>query len=59
MSSDKHKTIFVSPDRSVEQRAQQKQLVIDLKKKTQAEPEKRHYIKGGQVCSVDIPVKSS
>ena len=55
--SEKHKSIFLSPDRSMEQRALQKQLVLDLKKKKQEEPNKRHYIKGAQLCSVDVPVK--
>ena len=56
-STDKYKTVFVAPDRSVEQRALQKQLVTDLKKKKKEEPNKRHYLKGGQICSQDITAK--
>ena len=55
--SENYKSIFISPDRSVEQRAQQKQLVLDLKEKCQLEPSRRHYISGGQIRSVDIPGK--
>jgi hypothetical protein len=55
--SDSYKSIFVVPDRSIEQRAQQKELVNGLKRKKAEEPNKRHYIKGGQVCSSDVPVK--
>ena len=54
--SEDYKHIFLSPDRSVEERALHKQLVLDLKKKKEEEPGKRHYIKGGQLCSVDLPV---
>ena len=55
--SDSYKSIFVVPDRSIEQRVQQKELVNGLKRKKAEEPNKRHYIKGGQVCSSDVPVK--
>ena len=51
--SELFKEVFISPDRSVEQRQQQKQLVLELKKKVDEEPNKRHYIKGGLLYSVD------
>jgi hypothetical protein len=53
--SEDFKHIFLSPDRSVEERALHKQLVMDLKKKKEEEPGKRHFIKGGQLCSVVPP----
>ena len=55
--SEAHKSIFVVPDRSIEHRAQHKELVIGLKKRREEEPNKRHYIKGGQIFSVDVPKK--
>ena len=55
--SQEHKSIFVVPDRSIEQRARHKELVIDLKKRKAEDTSKRHYIKGGEICSVAITKK--
>ena len=49
----KFKTVFLSPDRSLEQREKHRQLVLDLKKKTLEEPSKKHYIKNGTIVSVE------
>lgn len=54
--SEKHKSVFLTPDRSMEQQALRKQLVLDLKKKKEEQPKRRHYIKGTQLYSVDVPV---
>ena len=51
--SEKYKTVFLSPDRTAEQRAQQRELVLELKKKAAADPLKRHFLKGGRIHSVD------
>ena len=53
--SEKHKKVFLSPDRTVEERAQHKDLVQQLKKKAEEEPQRKHFIKSGQVLSVDRP----
>ena len=45
--------VFISPDRSPEERAEQQKLVLELKKRSNDEPDKRYFIKGGKVCSVD------
>ena len=50
----KHKDIFICPDRTLEQRAEQRKLVISRKKKAAEEPNKRHFIRGGRVCSEQI-----
>jgi len=55
--SDNYESIFLAPDRSIEQRAQQKELVDGLKRKKAEEPDKRHFIKRGQICTSDVPVK--
>ena len=52
--NDKFRTVFLSPDRTLEQRTQHKELVDQLKIKKTQEPQKRHFIKGGNVCSVAI-----
>ena len=50
----KHKDIYICPDRTAEQRAEQRKLVISRKKKATEEPNKRHFIRGGKVCSEQI-----
>ncbi len=45
--------VFLSPDRTLEQRAQRKELVKELKKKSETEPGKTFYIRRGQICSTD------
>ena len=52
--SEEHKTVFLSPDRTFDQRAEQRRLVLELKeKKAAAAPGWRHYIKNGQIVSVE------
>ena len=51
--SGDYKEVFLSADRSVEERALHKQLVQELRKKRDEEPGRKHYIRGGQVCSAD------
>ena len=50
---DKFKDVFLSPDRTAEQRAQQKLLVQELKEKTLAMPGKKYFIREGKVCCAD------
>ena len=47
------KDVYVSPDRSPEERSARRLLVEERKKKAAEEPERKHFIKGGKVCSVD------
>ena len=51
-NSDSFKDVFIRPDRSVEQRLQQRELVQQMKVLRESDPDKRHYIKGGHVISV-------
>ena len=51
--NEKYKTVFLSPDRSFDMRAQHRTLVADLRTKKAAEPEKRHFIRNGTVNSVE------
>ena len=46
-------SVFVCPDRSPEQRAQQKQLVTDLKRLAREQADKKHFIRNGEIISVD------
>ena len=45
--------VFISPDRTPEERAARRKLVEALKKKVQEQPDKHHYIRNGTVCSTD------
>ena len=47
----KFKTVFVCPDRSPEQRQIQRELVTEMKGRAEAEPEKRFFIRAGQIRS--------
>ena len=47
------KSVFMSPDMSPDERARHKQLVMDLKLKISDQPERRHYIRQGQIVTVD------
>jgi hypothetical protein len=48
---EQHKHVFISPDRSPEQRAAHRELVLELKRRAAAEPKMRYFIRGGKVCS--------
>ena len=49
----RYSSVFITPDRSPEQREVHRQLVQELKKRTTEKPTERHYISGGRVWSVD------
>ena len=44
-----YKSVYVSPDRSAEERAERKKLVSQLKEKIEKEPELYHFIQNGKV----------
>ena len=50
---DRLKSVYVCPDRSPEEQAARKRLVMDFKKAVAAQPDRQHFIKGGKVCSKD------
>ena len=52
-NSEKHKSVFLSPDRSYERRTEHRLLVAELKKLAIDEPHKKHFIRNGKVCSVE------
>ena len=53
-NSAKYRSVYISPDRTPEQRLQHKKLVVEMKAKFKDLPGQRHYIRGGTVCSIDI-----
>ena len=51
-NSDRHKNVYISPDRSPEEREERRKLVVALKERKGAEPEKTFGIRGGKVEEV-------
>ena len=47
------KSVYISPDRSAEERAERKKLVCQLKEKIEKEPEMYHFILNGKVNSTE------
>ena len=47
------KGVYISPDRSVEQRAEHRKLVLELKQRLVDQPGKRHFIRGNSVVSTE------
>ena len=52
-NSEKFKTVYLSPDRSPEQREARKELVTTMRARALEEPHKKFYIKEGQIHSSD------
>ena len=52
--SETFKSVFIRPDRSPEERASHKLLIEELKRRKEADPDKRHYIKGGSVFTEEV-----
>ena len=50
---ERRKSVYVCPDRSPEERAVRKKLVMDLKKAAADQPDRQHFIKNGKVHSMD------
>jgi hypothetical protein len=48
---ERYKSVYICPDRSLEERASQRKLVLELKKISTEQPHLHHYIRGGKVCS--------
>ena len=51
-NSDRHKNVYISPDRSPEEREERRKLVEELKERKGAEPGKTFGIRGGKVEEV-------
>jgi hypothetical protein len=50
-----HSSVFICPDRSPDQRAKHRELVLEMRAREDAEPTKKHFIKRGAVYSSDGP----
>jgi len=54
-----YRTCYLAPDRSPEQRAAHRQLITEMKKRREEQPEMYFFIKGGDVCCVERTVKQA
>jgi hypothetical protein len=50
-TSEKHKAIFLAPDRNPQERAERRELVRKLVKRREEQPERFHFIHKGKICS--------
>ena len=50
---ESYKSVFLSPDRSPDERNQHIQLVLDLKQKVIQQPGKKHFIRQGQIVTTE------
>ena len=51
--TEKFKRVFLAPDRTAEERAHRKELVLELKKRAEVEKDKKLFIRGGKICSLE------
>ena len=49
--SEKHSRIFIALDRSPEERDERRELVQNLRKRRDEEPDRFHFIYNGEICS--------
>ena len=65
-NSTDHSAVYLKPDRTVEQQRKHRELVNKLKQSIKDSPDKRHFIRNGEVCheenvkmdKADVPAKS-
>ena len=51
--TERFKRVFLAPDRTAEERAQRKELVLELKRRAGIEKDKKLFIRGGKICSLE------
>ena len=65
-NSTDYSAVYLKPDRTVEQRRKHRELVNELKQSIKDSPDKRHFIRNGEICheenvkmdKADVPAKS-
>ena len=50
-----YKSVFLSPDRSPDERTQHRQLILYSKQKVAQQPDKKHFIRQGQIITTEKP----
>ena len=49
---DCYRTVYISPDRTPEERISRQKLVCQLKEKRQLDPDQRYYIRRGEIVCI-------
>ena len=44
---------YIAPDRSPEEREEHRQLVAQMRRQTNEDPDRRYYLCGGEICMRD------
>lgn len=57
-SKEGYRSVYICPDRTVEERKAHKKLVDQLKEKKQSDPDKVHFIRHNNIVSIDKKVDS-
>ena len=52
---DKFKSVFLSPDRSPDERAQHRNLILELKQRIIEHPDKKHFIRDRHIVTSEKP----
>ena len=48
-----HRTVYVQPDRSPEERAKHRELVAEMRRRAREDPDSYYFIFSGEVCHRD------
>jgi len=54
-TSTTHRSVYIGPDRSPEERAKQKELVTEMKRRANEDSSKQFYVRSGRIFSRDKP----
>ena len=51
--TEKFKRVFLAPDRTAEEKAHRKELVLELKRRAEVDKDKKLFIRGGKICTLE------
>ena len=52
-TSTSHRSVYIEPDRSLEERVKQKELLTEMKRRANEDNSKYYYIRSGRICCRD------
>ena len=59
LKDSRYSRVYITPDRTREEREERKTLVTAIKEKINSEPQRYHYIRDGVVCSREKETSST
>ena len=51
--STTHRSVYIGPDRSPEERVKQRELIAEMKRKANEDDSKHYYVRSGEICCRD------